>query len=1056
MKKFSYYKWFVIILCLALIWPQGSKFQVMQVAAATKKGTVTATSLNVRTGPGTNYDKVQVNKSDTFLKKGEEVTILDGKDGWYKISFKINGKNLNGYVMDEFIKVANSGSSDSGEKKEAVETNLKIPAKVTATDLNVRQKASTSSTKLASLPKNTKVTILNEVNNNGKWYRISFVYNKKTVVGYALCDYIKINFDSDYNAKVHSSSEVKIRKQAGNSAPYATYKVSGKTVTLNNNKSIVVNKEVTKDGNKWFAINFLVDGGKYSGYILSNQVLFDTKNLVPTPIPTATPTPTPAKKPNDQKEKDTGSEGYKIPATITATNLNLRKEPNTKSTIVTNLKKNAKITILHEEIKNGKWYRVSFKQNNKTYTGYVLSDYVKLTLKDTVDASVNSSSEVKIRTGAGDSSKYVTYKVSGKTVSLKNGKSITISKEVTDKGGKKWFAIDFLVSGVNYRGYILAEQVLFKGITPTTTPSPTPVPTTTPTVTPTPAPTNIPTPAPTGIPIVTPTPGPTATPIVTPTPTITPTPKPVDYYLNITYPADGYIANISNTYLYQDTYNNYLYDTNYSPILLSSKQKVTMYNYYISDNIPWMFLATEYNGNVYYGYIKAEYIQVGQPGGPTVTPAPTIPGTGALTEKEFEQEMIKQGFPESYKPFLRQLHQQYPTWIFEAYHTGLDWNTVIEKESKLGINLISNGKSIEWKSLDKGAYNWEKDAFIPFDGSTWMTASKEAVAYYIDPRNFLNDKGIFQFELLKYKTEYQNVTGVEGILYNTPLYNRTYTYLSKYGIQETSTYAETFIKAAEYSGVSPYHLATRVKQEVVTGPNSLSSSVTGTVSGLEGLYNFYNIGAYHSTAPGGAVANGLKYAKNGTTDAALNSMYRIPWDNPYDAIVGGSYHIGRNYINIGQDTIYLQKFNVTPKSTFTHQYMANIEAPSAEAKKTYTAYSGMMNVPIIFSIPVYDNMPAEAAPIPAKAYNPNNWLKTLKINNYGLTPTFNSSLDQPYYLEVENQVESVVVSAEAVSKYAIVAGKGTYPLQVGNNQIIVAVTAENGSVRQYIVNIYRK
>jgi len=481
-----------------------------------------------------------------------------------------------------------------------------------------------------------------------------------------------------------------------------------------------------------------------------------------------------------------------------------------------------------------------------------------------------------------------------------------------------------------------------------------------------------------------------------------------------------------------------------------------MYSSYLADTIPWMFLSVEYNGNVYYGYVKVDYIKLEKTDSSGVTPTPTVPSGGGLTEKEFEQEMSNQGFPESYKSLLRELHRQYPSWIFEAYHTGLDWNTVIEKESKLGTSLISNGKSIEWKSLEKGAYDWGKDTFIPFDGSTWVNASKEAIAYYMDPRNFLNNQGIFQFELLKYKSEYQNVTGVEGILYNTPLYNRSYTFINDNGIEETITYGETFVKAALYSGVSPYHLATRVKQEVITGPTSLSSSVTGTVSGLEGLYNFYNIGAYHSTAPGGAVANGLKYAKDGTTSAELNALYRIPWDNPYDSIVGGSYHIGRNYISRGQDTIYLQKFNVTPDSTYSHQYMANIEQPAAEAKKTYTAYSGMMNEPIVFSIPVYKNMPADAAPIPAKSYNPNNWLKTLNIEGYKLTPTFNSSLEQSYYMEVANSVDFVVVSAQAVNKNAAITGTGTYSLQVGNNSLMVTVTAENGDVRQYMINVYRK
>ncbi|WP_313128376.1 SH3 domain-containing protein, partial [Anaerocolumna sp.] len=86
MKKFSYYKWFAIILCLALIWPQVFGAQVMHADAATKKGTVTATNLYVRTGPGTSYDKAKVNGTEIFLKKGETVTIQEEKAGWYKIS----------------------------------------------------------------------------------------------------------------------------------------------------------------------------------------------------------------------------------------------------------------------------------------------------------------------------------------------------------------------------------------------------------------------------------------------------------------------------------------------------------------------------------------------------------------------------------------------------------------------------------------------------------------------------------------------------------------------------------------------------------------------------------------------------------------------------------------------------------------------------------------------------------------------------------------------------------------------------------------------------------
>ena len=84
----------------------------------------------------------------------------------------------------------------------------------------------------------------------------------------------------------------------------------------------------------------------------------------------------------------------------------------------------------------------------------------------------------------------------------------------------------------------------------------------------------------------------------------------------------------------------------------------------------------------------------------------------------------------------------------------------------------------------------------------------------------------------------------------------TYDYVASDGTNKTISYAETFLLAGVYSGVSPYHLASRVKQEVA-GAGRFASSVTGTVPGFEGYYNFYNIGAYNNTAPGRAVASVL-------------------------------------------------------------------------------------------------------------------------------------------------------------------------------------------------------
>ena len=263
--------------------------------------------------------------------------------------------------------------------------------------------------------------------------------------------------------------------------------------------------------------------------------------------------------------------------------------------------------------------------------------------------------------------------------------------------------------------------------------------------------------------------------------------------------------------------------------------------------------------------------------------------------------------------------------------------------------------------------------------------------------------------------------------------------------------------AADYSKVNPFHLATRVKQEVVTS-RGLSSSATGNFTGYQGYYNFYNIGAYHSTQANGAIINGLKFAKTGSNMSESNkATFLIPWNSPYNAIVGGAKYIGNNYINRGQNTVYLQKFNLSSYSTFSHQYMANVEAAKSEAQKTYSAYRNFTDIPVVFQIPVYDNMPAKNAPVPSNVKNPNNWLKTLSVTGCTLTPTFKvaNSEDTTYTVMVDSETTSVKINATSVSSLAEVDGTGTRTLKNGTNTFEITVTAENGNVRTYILYVIR-
>lgn len=329
-------------------------------------------------------------------------------------------------------------------------------------------------------------------------------------------------------------------------------------------------------------------------------------------------------------------------------------------------------------------------------------------------------------------------------------------------------------------------------------------------------------------------------------------------------------------------------------------------------------------------------------------------------------------FPNSYRGYLREIEKKHRNWKFIALYTNLDWTYTINQENQFGKNLVPKNYSDAWKNTTPGQYNVEVD-------KGWVDCSRSAVEYSMDPRNFLNEARIFQFETLSYDANTNNLNSVDKILYGTEFYNRKVSYLQENGntINMNETYAELILRGGQTSKVSPYHLASRIKQEV--GPFLSHSSISGTVEGFKGLYNFYNIGATSSSEPMGAIKNGLMYARDGKdASAATKDKYLIPWNTKERAITGGGIFIGSSYINVGQNTIYLQKFDVNDDrngNLFTHQYMTNVLAPSSEAKIIYNGYknSGLLETSMSFTIPVYNNM--QDLPVDSPNINPNEFLK---------------------------------------------------------------------------------
>jgi len=86
------------------------------------------------------------------------------------------------------------------------------------------------------------------------------------------------------------------------------------------------------------------------------------------------------------------------------------------------------------------------------------------------------------------------------------------------------------------------------------------------------------------------------------------------------------------------------------------------------------------------------------------------------------------------------------------------------------------------------------------------------------------------------------------------------------------------------------------------------------------------------------------------------------------SLSGGSAFLSSSYIRRGQDTLYLQKFDVDSSydGVCWHQYMQNIAAPESESLSAYRAYSnaGIVDSAFVFRIPVYRNMPSYACTKP--------------------------------------------------------------------------------------------
>ena len=171
--------------------------------------------------------------------------------------------------------------------------------------------------------------------------------------------------------------------------------------------------------------------------------------------------------------------------------------------------------------------------------------------------------------------------------------------------------------------------------------------------------------------------------------------------------------------------------------------------------------------------------------------------------------------------------------------------------------------------MDENCFNWSTGAYAVTDGR-WYGASREVIAFYMDPRNFLNTNDAYIFMKQSYDPESQNLSGLRELLKGRFLENK---YADVNDMLYGGDYAYVIMEAAKISGVSPYILASTIIQE--QGSNgTVFTDGTLSYNGVT-VYNFFNMGVT-GTTEAEKRTNGAKFAFN------------MGWTTRSAAIIGGA------------------------------------------------------------------------------------------------------------------------------------------------------------------------
>ncbi len=417
-------------------------------------------------------------------------------------------------------------------------------------------------------------------------------------------------------------------------------------------------------------------------------------------------------------------------------------------------------------------------------------------------------------------------------------------------------------------------------------------------------------------------------------------------------------------------------------------------------------------GKVVTGYIHGDYL---------------IPTTYNI-DPSFANQLS--AFPPSYRNALIVLKAMYPNWNFVADHAALPFEAAVAAQDYKFTKLVQDPPN-SWASMRYGCFDWDTSEFVKTDNGTWYGASRELIAYYMDPRNFLNANDIFQYIqhtqdsfVVNEETKTKIETILDGTFMDSTIDDPNDPYNGR-------RYADVILDAANESHVIPYILASTIKQEQGKDGTSLSSGYTYND---RKVYNYFNYGASGN--------NKDQVIKNGAAFA-----YNSGWFTRSDSIFGGAKNFKNGYIDKNQNTYFYKNFNVLQPEA-THQFAQNVQDSISTSRNLLKVYIDDKVTQLTFRIPVYDSMPDTPCVAPEKSDNYNNYFIS-DIFAYGLTPSFSRYTFSGYGLTVGGDT-TISVSLPNGAKLL---GETSYSLAKGNTALHLTVQSQTGYTNTYTIDV---